>query len=33
MSTLTGLRVVGKAKPDRTALNDVVRVALSALDG
>jgi TetR/AcrR family transcriptional repressor of nem operon len=33
MSTLTGLRVVGKAKQDRTALNDVVRVALSALDG
>lgn len=33
MSTLTGLRVVGKVKPDRTALDDVVRVALSALDG
>ncbi|MEW5704228.1 MAG: TetR/AcrR family transcriptional regulator [Pseudomonadota bacterium] len=30
---LTGLRVMGKANPDRGVLNDFVRVALTALDG
>ncbi len=32
VSSLGGLRVIGKARPDRTALNDILRVALTALD-
>ena len=31
-SSLNGLVVTGKANPDRQALSDVVRIALSALD-
>ncbi|PCJ59411.1 MAG: TetR family transcriptional regulator [Rhodospirillaceae bacterium] len=32
VSSLSGLRVQGKARPDRAALNDIARITLAALD-
>ena len=32
VSSLGGLRVTGKARPDRAGLNDIMRITLATLD-